>query len=670
MPVECHPSASDIAYAERILLPAGASFDEERLRFIRNMETLDLLAVPGSGKTTALLAKLLILDRHLPAPDGSGILVLSHTNAAIDEIRERIEPHCTQLFRYPNFVGTIQRFVDEFLAIPHYIHLYGKLPVQIDDVAYWSKFKILPSYQKGFSRQESNRALYFLRLNRKAVAWSWINGEAVLTNGYGGAPIEFAKPRVTTRPENYRDWTNAEKDRVKKWLQNFKHTIMKSGYLTYEDAYFLANHALAKNTMIKSLLRRRFGAVFVDEMQDMERHQCELLEQIFFDDGAYAGAYQRIGDRNQSIYDGRIHASDEFWRRRETELEFNGSHRLGPILADVVSAFAVSPIRIDGLQQDADGSPVSIRPRLIVYSDTTVENVINRFATIVRELCDAHVLPSSALSRSKAICWTTKSEYGKTRLPNYHPRYSKRVSSGRLDHPSFADHLSFPECQIGSFDLIERSIVDGVLKVLKMENVVGPNGMAFNRQGLREFMVAGPSESWQAYQKNVYDWCYGIAQGQRNHVLQDIQEKLPALCAMFGCHLDNSKQFVFGDANNVPESASTLPLGDSNVVMHDGVRVEVTTVHAVKGETHAATLYMESFYEKGGGGNYESERLSVQFAGQPLEATMHDLVRQSAKMVYVGFSRPTHLLCFALHESRFQRIEASLSGSVWDIERL
>lgn len=104
----------DISYAEKILLPNGKEFDAERKAFIRNLNTIDLQAVPGSGKTTALLAKLITLERKLPFADGSGILVLSHTNAAIDEIRNKIQKHCPKLFSYPNFVGTIQSFVDEF----------------------------------------------------------------------------------------------------------------------------------------------------------------------------------------------------------------------------------------------------------------------------------------------------------------------------------------------------------------------------------------------------------------------------------------------------------------------------------------------------------------------------------------------------------------------------
>ena len=80
----------DIAKAEKVLLPDGLAFDKQRKDFIKNLQRIDLQAVPGSGKTTALLAKLIILEKHLPFKDGSGILVISHTNTAINEIKERI----------------------------------------------------------------------------------------------------------------------------------------------------------------------------------------------------------------------------------------------------------------------------------------------------------------------------------------------------------------------------------------------------------------------------------------------------------------------------------------------------------------------------------------------------------------------------------------------------
>ena len=65
MQLELDVSDEQISEAEQLLLPPGATFGEEARNFIRNWGDIDLQAVPGSGKTTVLLAKLLILDRHI-----------------------------------------------------------------------------------------------------------------------------------------------------------------------------------------------------------------------------------------------------------------------------------------------------------------------------------------------------------------------------------------------------------------------------------------------------------------------------------------------------------------------------------------------------------------------------------------------------------------------------
>ncbi len=79
MPQAITITDEDISSAEQILLPDGKTFDDERKAYIKRLDTLDLQAVPGSGKTTVLLAKLIILETYLPLHDGSGILIISHT---------------------------------------------------------------------------------------------------------------------------------------------------------------------------------------------------------------------------------------------------------------------------------------------------------------------------------------------------------------------------------------------------------------------------------------------------------------------------------------------------------------------------------------------------------------------------------------------------------------
>ena len=77
--------------------------------------------------------------------------------------------------------------------------------------------------------------------------------------------------------------------------------------------------------------------------------------------------------------------------------------------------------------------------------------------------------------------------------------------------------------------------------------------------------------------------------------------------------------------------------------------IEISTVHHVKGMTHCATMYVETFYYK-----YECNHLIKESKGQLTSPFFRDTsnitgkqAKQAMKMLYVGMSRPTHLLCYA-----------------------
>lgn len=103
MSVKMEINSDDIRKAEELLI-GGESFDDERIKFIKYLDTIDLLAVPGSGKTTALLAKLYCIAQLMPFENNQGILILAHTNHAIAEIEKILKPICPHLFVYPNFI--------------------------------------------------------------------------------------------------------------------------------------------------------------------------------------------------------------------------------------------------------------------------------------------------------------------------------------------------------------------------------------------------------------------------------------------------------------------------------------------------------------------------------------------------------------------------------------
>ncbi|WP_345083012.1 UvrD-helicase domain-containing protein [Nemorincola caseinilytica] len=377
-------SDEEIVMAENILLPAGAHFDDERRNFIRNLVTSDLQAVPGSGKTTVLLAKLLILDKRMPFENGKGLVVISHTNIAVDEIKNRLKRHCTKIFNYPNFIGTIQSFVDEFLAIPYYVRMYGHKPIRIDNEIYdekASRFALPLGTRNWLDRQhngdEIKRELRFTE-----------NDE--LVKGLFGRPDDFPVGNATPTYAN---------------LRSMKSNLFSRGYLHFDDAYYLAKKYLREFPQIVTLLKNRFKFVFVDEMQDMEAHQFELLERVFYSDNNQP-IYQRIGDVNQSIYSGSGRGAVD-WVARENSLTIRGSHRLSPQVANIVRPFGVhTDTEIVGHFNSV------LPPHLLVFDANRQDSVLPTFGRLVRQYQDDETLPSRFTHPIKAIAWVAKPAEG------------------------------------------------------------------------------------------------------------------------------------------------------------------------------------------------------------------------------------------------------------------
>lgn len=153
-----------------------------------------------------------------------------------------------------------------------------------------------------------------------------------------------------------------------------------------------------------------------------------------------------------------------------------------------------------------------------------------------------------------------------------------------------------------------------------------------------------------AYEEKVYKWCMKTMCGSAAAALADIRDHLPTFLSAFDADIMNSREFIDGTPNSGTAEAPVSVGAPQNVAPYEGFEVEVAPVHSVKRETNAATLNMLTVYERGGGGNYKSERLAGLIKGVAVKGAVHKLVKQSAKIVYVGFSRPTYL--FALPSTK------------------
>lgn len=652
----------EIEYAEKILLGKGLKFDNERRLYIKNFETLDLHAVPGSGKTTLLLAKLLILEKKLPLENDQSILVISHTNTAVDEIKAKIEKYCPKLFSEPNFIGTIQSFVNTFLAIPYYESLTHKKIASIDDEFYNKEIEKFYNLTKNFKLKAW--------LNRKYDPIKFLQGiryddDFNLTSG-----INFSEKNFELSNKTSPSYIG---------LKDMKNTLFQKGVLHYDDAYTLAFRYIKKLPLIKEILQSKFKYIFVDEMQDMDIHQYKLLESIFYDDGNSKSTYQRIGDNNQAIYSTQV-KSENVWENREKVLTINGSNRLTPLNAHLVSNFAIDGIKIDGLNSNYS----KVKPTLYVYTEESCEcQVIQRFTEDLNDIFGKHGVKNPIV---KVIAWRKKSDSDhKIALNTYCPKsFEKDFSTAIAENKPL--EIDFNDV----FNMILNYMV-----LVFRENRIKLNNEVVTRNRLINYIKE--SYNYLDFQLRIYNWCVLLLRGNYT-AISDINKYILEIddSVMFE-DLPQEEFLKKRESDSHKTDNSSISCEKCRVL---GEKIYICSAHSVKGETHDATLFLESFYNR----KYESEVLAKILNGKQvcelikekkcligeLDKEIKELngkrgtqtktkqlqsayaeietIREYAKLVYVSLSRARGIVAYGISKERFDKYLKEEISDEWDVK--
>lgn len=624
-------SDADIARAERLLLPEGCTFNEERRCFIKCMESRDVVACPGSGKTTALLAKLLILSSYMPFSNGRGICVLTHTNVAIDEIKRRASGAADALFAHPNFFGTIQGFVNRFLAIPAYRNMYRQ-PVQAIDNDHFSA-AIRSQYQRYVSLQR----------------WLEPRGGVRTLEGYWFKPedLTIGKDMINDISKLSRSKPTYAK------IEELRCTVLREGILSYNDAYSLALHHLTNFPAIAEAIQQRFAFVFIDEMQDTDDHQIRVLDKLFNCD---AVVLQRLGDPNQAIFDSNV--KDQLWSPTQPILPFSDSLRYGKTIATVLDT-----VRIDRqLSLKPNPEQPSLPPHMLIFDAGRESEVLPAFAGLIRKY-KLHEINDHCF---KAVGWVGKDkmEEGKVCLRCYHPEYQNTLSRKNRWFESLISYTQAMEMSVrkdpqNGGALFEIAL-SGMVRALRKAGLNYPKTQRpFTAATLERYLKeTNHGIIYTALRQSFAEWLLAFRQGKITvHQLRD------AISAFLRTHFDVSDKaelinFLASDSADfeTPEKACA-----NTFVSDAGVMIEIATVHSVKGETHTATLFVETF-------NYEldSERLLPFCLGEyPTTEAKKARHRANLKVAHVAFSRPTHLLAFACCRKNVAGQEAKLEEAGW-----
>lgn len=619
----------DISWVESILLPPGEHFDEERQAVIKCLETKDILACPGSGKTTALLAKLLILSRQMPLENNRGICVLTHTNVAINEIKSRAYFASQKLFNYPNHFGTIQSFVDKYLAIPSYILRFNKRPGYVDNEVFNSviekSYNTLHAAKTWLDRREGGlEYLQRLRFNKDNFCIS---------------PKIDEQAFIGIDTPTYRE-INILKLRILDW-----------GYLCYEDAYSLAFKYLREHPGIRELISKRFAYVFTDEMQDSSTTQSELLNKIFNDNVVV----QKIGDLNQSIFDYDADLECGWTVNDDRTMYITGSKRFSSLIASKVENLCVHRQTITG-----NGRQNEITPVIIVYDDNTTQQVLDKFGEIIIK----NNLHQHEKKVFKAVGWRGKPHDTKRTIHSYWDGYSKEIKVKRTEFNNLKSYLAPQSDSFISSNGVNfyKKRLSGVfLKCLRITDITN-NGKSFTEKKLYKHILENDPNFYQDFRLKLAKWCLRIH--KQEDVFEEIKNYLSNEFKRFFNYADSDELTNFVNHNDREEDEQ-VSLASSNVYSYSNgttkIEIEVSTVHGVKGKTHTATCYLETFYRK-----YDIQQIIEYLKGNYTQPTQKRKI-QNLKMAFVGMSRPSHLLCVAAYKDSISGHGELLRQNGWEI---
>lgn len=601
----------DIRYAEEILFGKNDVFDnEERIPIIEDFnKSFDVNACPGSGKTTVLLAKLIILSRKMPLNNGQGICVLTHTNVAINEIKSKLGDKSDVLFKYPNYFGTIQNFIDKYLAIPYFKRKNNENIKSIDDDIYYD---------------------YIRKLSKEEYSNIYRTIQFCIDNGYGNYSTENNEKNFITFISNkHFDIDNEDiRDNKnnslldKKYYSELENIMLDKtlykGVLRYEDAYFLAGLYIKEFPQIKKYFANRFKYIFIDEMQDVSKMQVKIIESIFNSEDNVI--IQRFGDVNQRI---STFDSSNNWKSSKDTRAINSSKRYGENMVKFLEPLRVKKTGTMKGNENID----TLNPHIIVFDDLSIEKVVPKYL----KLLNKYNIKEEGNKKIKIIGKIgVKVDKPNKSIASYIKEYKPKGNKNITINKKIINNLS------KSSDI--KKFYDYLMSIILLSIEI--DGKKATKEKFIKLMEDEYTEEFIKFKSYTISW-FKDFKLDTDRVLEEILEKTKDLFSNIK-EINYNSDLLKNKFNNIDIESNESKL-DSEIINLDNV----DTIMSTKGETHIATLYLESklcYGEKRDLSDI-SKILDYMFNK---EKDINEDDEEALMNAYVAMSRAEKLTCIAI----------------------
>lgn len=605
------PSITD-NHIEDLQAKTGLIFDQERRQAIK--EFVDIQACPGSGKTTLIAAKLILLAKSWKQST-SGICVLSHTNVAKNEIISRLEgdEYGRKLLSYPHFIGTIQEFVNRFLALP-FCRSKSIVIKRIDDDVCFNYIDTKLSWKaRSYLDGKPKASISNLQIR-------YVDGE------FEKIIPGFTKPSTSDSFKN---------------LYSIKEAMLNEGLFFYREMFEYAKAYLDINSNVIKAIRSRFPVALVDEMQDTSLVQDEIINNIFSYEGS---AFQRFGDADQAIFSGGEEESSNSYNCLKLQA-INTSHRFNSSVAALASRLSTNKVALSSTQA------VNKDQQHTIY--IVDEQSRMRVLSVFSHLCanNLHVNENYPI---KAVGGIGKTKPDSLTIKHYFPSFDKNNSRTNFKPDKMIEYFRgahrFVACNSDGYKIV----LEGIRRLLL---IAGYEYMSIPQL---KSVIKGMSNRIEINQKII---------GIQNSDLNDSHawgENIKDLLTILGL-LDEYAVLTDFISYVVPSAVANEQSVSANTYVEkvDGrdICVEFDTIHSVKGETHSATLILETkFYE------YDVHQMLDYIIGINNRTPTGVRKPKFMKQLYVAMTRPKHLIGIAIDESRFPEAKRTLAiANGWNV---
>lgn len=257
---------------------------DERRDYLEARGFTILTACPGSGKTTSITYKMKkVAEECLKNYGGhSGIICLSFTNSAVEEIHKYYYKLHGECLGYPHKIMTIDSFYSQYILMPFWYLLpqLKKRPMIVDDTSNINIYEV--SYMKNGKK------------------------ETAITSSLQTFRDLFYKknPRDISLGKNGYLYKNhiIENEREKEYAKAVIQLRLETGIIGSLEMEYLSALILKKHPYIGKSLAKKFPYIIIDESQDaseLQHYIFDLLKDYGVDNIEY------VGDLYQSIYEWR-----------------------------------------------------------------------------------------------------------------------------------------------------------------------------------------------------------------------------------------------------------------------------------------------------------------------------------------------------------------------------